>query len=115
LGHSTRYPGLADDAPPRTLRLASLHGSLVLSLPARPLLLADPWIRVLRPRTPCPRPAPRLAPQDLVYLSDPFASLHRDADIESSSDGFDASAYGVMGSISDKSMVRRAKGGRGGS
>ncbi|KAG2499805.1 hypothetical protein HYH03_002101 [Edaphochlamys debaryana] len=41
---------------------------------------------------------------DLVYISNPFDSLHRDADIESSSDGFDAMAYGTMNSISDATM-----------
>ncbi|KAG2427113.1 hypothetical protein HXX76_012624 [Chlamydomonas incerta] len=41
---------------------------------------------------------------DLVYLSNPFDALKRDADIESSSDGFDAMAYGTMGSIADATM-----------
>jgi hypothetical protein len=47
---------------------------------------------------------PRLGPQDLVYISNPFDSLHRDADIESSSDGFDNMAYGRMNSIHDPTM-----------
>ncbi|GIL65243.1 hypothetical protein Vafri_19054 [Volvox africanus] len=41
---------------------------------------------------------------DLVYISNPFNELHRDADIESSSDGFDSMAYGNMNSIHDVSM-----------
>ncbi|KAG2433608.1 hypothetical protein HYH02_012537 [Chlamydomonas schloesseri] len=41
---------------------------------------------------------------DLVYISNPFDALKRDADIESSSDGFDAMAYGSMSSISDATM-----------
>ncbi|KXZ46564.1 hypothetical protein GPECTOR_42g773 [Gonium pectorale] len=41
---------------------------------------------------------------DLVYLSNPFDALHRDADIESSSDGFDEMAYGHMSSIADPTM-----------
>ncbi len=43
-------------------------------------------------------------PQDLVYISNPFDALHRDADIESSSDGFDGMAYGSMASIHDETM-----------
>ncbi|GLC37586.1 hypothetical protein PLESTB_001670700 [Pleodorina starrii] len=41
---------------------------------------------------------------DLVYISNPFDELHRDADIESSSDGFDEMAYGSMTSIHDPTM-----------
>ncbi|GFR45714.1 hypothetical protein Agub_g7126, partial [Astrephomene gubernaculifera] len=41
---------------------------------------------------------------DLVYLSNPFDALHRDADIESSSDGFDEMAYGSMSSVHDPTM-----------
>ncbi|EFJ41804.1 hypothetical protein VOLCADRAFT_119593 [Volvox carteri f. nagariensis] len=41
---------------------------------------------------------------DLVYISNPFDELHRDADIESSSDGFDNMAFGHMNSIHDPTM-----------
>lgn len=37
-------------------------------------------------------------------MSNPFDELHRDADIESSSDGFDVKAYGFMNSIHDPTM-----------
>eukprot|EP00201_Polytomella_parva_P007328 CAMPEP_0175075950 /NCGR_PEP_ID=MMETSP0052_2-20121109/22390_1 /TAXON_ID=51329 ORGANISM="Polytomella parva, Strain SAG 63-3" /NCGR_SAMPLE_ID=MMETSP0052_2 /ASSEMBLY_ACC=CAM_ASM_000194 /LENGTH=631 /DNA_ID=CAMNT_0016344903 /DNA_START=397 /DNA_END=2292 /DNA_ORIENTATION=- len=45
-----------------------------------------------------------LSDMDLVYVQNPFNFLHRDADVESSSDGFDDMAYGLMSSIQDASM-----------
>ncbi|KAJ9529018.1 hypothetical protein QJQ45_007084 [Haematococcus lacustris] len=41
---------------------------------------------------------------DLVYISNPFDHLHRDADIEVQTDGFDDMAYGQLESVHDPSM-----------
>mmetsp|Transcript_8153 Transcript_8153/g.21733 ORF Transcript_8153/g.21733 Transcript_8153/m.21733 type:complete len:470 (+) Transcript_8153:193-1602(+) len=41
---------------------------------------------------------------DLVYLQNPFSHLHRDADIEVQTDGFDDTAYGRLGSVNDPTM-----------
>ncbi|KAF5830027.1 nucleotide-diphospho-sugar transferase-domain-containing protein [Dunaliella salina] len=41
---------------------------------------------------------------DLVYLQNPFNHLHRDADIEVQTDGFDETAYGRLGGVNDPTM-----------
>lgn len=41
---------------------------------------------------------------DLVYMKNPFDHLHRDADIEIQTDGYDETAYGVIDSIHDPTM-----------
>ena len=45
-----------------------------------------------------------ISDMDLVYIKNPFDNIYRDADIESSSDGYDQTAYGVMDSIHDATM-----------
>jgi len=45
-----------------------------------------------------------ISDMDLVYVQNPFDHLHRDADVEIQSDGFDETAYGLTDGIRDPSM-----------
>eukprot|EP00898_Chlorokybus_atmophyticus_P007227 jgi/Chlat1/7505/Chrsp61S07005 len=45
-----------------------------------------------------------LVDMDLVFFKNPFEYLHRDADVEVQTDGFDGVAYGAVDGITDKTM-----------
>ena len=50
-----------------------------------------------------------LTDTDVVYLSNPFAALHRDSDVESMSDGWDAqTAFGWLDAVDDPALGARA-------